>query len=98
MLRERLPKDQSDGDGGQSRRQELEERNGAAVEADRKRALHEPDRREGGAAGPRRARSECEPGEAEPERERHEVRVGDREGRRGLETGRESTMERGDRN
>ena len=98
MRSERLLKDESDGAGGQDRREELEEGNWPAVKVHWKGALHEPDRRKGRAAGPRRARSEREPGEAEPEREGHEVRVRDREGRRGVESGRQGQAERGNRN
>jgi hypothetical protein len=98
MRSERLLKDESDGDGGQDRCEKLEEGNGPTVEAHRKGALHEPDCREGGAAGPRRACSKREPGEAEAERESHEICVRDREGGRSLETRRQIKAERGDRN
>src|ERR1039457_1992954 len=76
---ERLHQNESHGYGSESRCQELENGDWPPLKGDGYRSLHDPDRRERGAAGPRGARPEREPGEAEPESERDEVSVRHRE-------------------
>src|ERR1039457_1881548 len=95
---ERLHQHEGHGDGAQRRREELEERDGPAVEAPRKAPLQGPDRRERRPAWPRRARPERKPGQAEPENACDEVGVRDRDGRRSLEPRRQIQAQRCDRN